>query len=339
MSLATSYLGFRLPHPFLAGASPLSDRVEGARRLEDAGAAMIVLRSLFEEQLVHEQLAAHHTIDAHEHAFAEALTYLPSPAEFRFGPDSYAEHLTKVKAAVGIPVMASLNGTTPGGWVEFARVLEGAGADALELNLFLVPTSAVESSATIEDRLVELVRLVRATIRIPLAVKLSPFYSALANFAERLERAGADGLVIFNRFYQPDIDVENLDIVPRARLSNPSELQLRLRWLSILSSQRRLSLAVTGGVHNAVDAVKAVMSGAHAVQMASVLLRRGPEALRRIRADLKRWLEEHGYESLRQMQGSMSAGRGAALPALERVHYMRVLQSWRPEDSPARRGS
>jgi len=330
MSLATSYLGFRLPHPFVAGASPLSDRVEGARRLEDAGAAMIVLRSLFEEQLVHEQLAAHHTIDAHEHAFAEALTYLPSPAEFRFGPDSYAEHLTKVKAAVGIPVMASLNGTTPGGWVEFARVLEGAGADALELNLFLVPTSAVESSATIEDRLVELVRLVRATIRIPLAVKLSPFYTSVAHFARRLEEAGADGLVLFNRFYEPDIDVGTQSVVRTLTLSTSSELLPRLHGLGIVSGRVGISLAVTGGVHTGLDALKAIMCGASGVQMVSALLgMEGPAALGRSREELERVLHHHEYDSLDQVRGSMSLTRCPDPQAYERVNYMQILQNWR----------
>jgi dihydroorotate dehydrogenase (fumarate) len=330
MSLATSYLGFRLPHPFLAGASPLSDRVEGARRLEDAGAAMIVLRSLFEEQLVHEQLAAHHTIDAHEHAFAEALTYLPSPAAFRFGPDSYAEHLTKVKAAVGIPVMASLNGTTPGGWVEFARVLEGAGADALELILFLVPTSAVESSATIEDRLVELVRLVRATIRIPLAVKLSPFYTAVAHFARRLEEAGADGLVLFNRFYEPDIDVGTQSVVRTLTLSTSSELLPRLHGLGIVSGRVRIPLAVTGGVHTGLDALKAIMCGASGVQMVSALLgMEGPAALGRAREELERVLHHHEYDSLDQVRGSMSLTRCPDPQAYERVNYMQILQNWR----------
>jgi len=329
MSLATSYLGFRLPHPFVAGASPLSDRVEGARRLEDAGAAMIVLRSLFEEQLVHEQLAAHHTIDAHEHAFAEALTYLPSPAEFRFGPDSYAEHLTKVKAAVGIPVMASLNGTTPGGWVEFARVLEGAGADALELNLFLVPTSAVESSATIEDRLVELVRLVRATIRIPLAVKLSPFYTSVAHFARRLEEAGADGLVLFNRFYEPDIDVGTQSVVRTLTLSTSSELLPRLHGLGIVSGRAGISLAVTGGVHTALDVVKATMAGAHVTQMVSALLLHGAVHLRTVLAGLAEWMEEHEWRSLAEMRGNMSFGKVPDPDAYERANYMLMLQSWR----------
>jgi len=330
MSLATSYLGFRLPHPFLAGASPLSDRVEGARRLEDAGAAMIVLRSLFEEQLVHEQLAAHHTIDAHEQGFAEAMTYLPSPAEFRFGPDAYAEHLTKVKAAVGIPVMASLNGTTPGGWVEFARVLEGAGADALELNLFLVPTSAVESSATIEDRLVELVRLVRATIRIPLAVKLSPFYTSVAHFARRLEEAGADGLVLFNRFYEPDIDVGRQSVVRTLTLSTSSELLPRLHGLGIVSGRVGISLAVTGGVHTGLDALKAIMCGASGVQMVSALLgMEGPEALGRAREELERVLHHHEYDSLDQVRGSMSVTRCPDPQAYERVNYMQILQNWR----------
>jgi dihydroorotate dehydrogenase (fumarate) len=339
MDLSTRYLGFDLPHPLMPASSPLADDLDVVRRLEDAGAAAIVMRSLFEEQIVGDELATYDAHEAPEGSYAEALSYLPEPGMFALGTHDYLEQLQRIKAAVSIPVIASLNGTTPDSWLEYGRLIAQAGADALELNVYDLPTDPRETAEDVERRVLDVVTTLREAVSLPLAVKLSPFYSALANFAHRLEGAGADGLILFNRFYQPDIDVEDLEIVPRARLSSPAELPLRLRWLSILSSQRRLSLAVTGGVHNAVDAVKAVMSGAHAVQMASVLLRRGPEALRRIRLDLGRWLEEHGYESLRQMQGSMSAGRGAALPALERVHYMRVLQSWRPEDSSARRRS
>jgi dihydroorotate dehydrogenase (fumarate) len=330
MSLETTYLGFRLPHPLIAGASPLSDEVDGARRLEDAGAAMIVLRSLFEEQLVHDQLATTHTIDAHENAFAEAMTYLPSPDGFRFGPDAYAEHLAKVKAAVRVPVMASLNGTTPGGWIEFARVLEGAGADALELNLFLVATDPRESSAAIEDRLVELVRGVRATIRIPLAVKLSPFFTSIAHFARRVEEAGANGLVLFNRFYEPDVDVGSQSVIRTLTLSHPSELLPRLHGLGIVSGHVKMSLAVTGGVHRGLDALKAIMCGAAGVQMVSALLKmEGPPALTRVRDELTRVLHHHEYDSLDQIRGSMSLTRCPDPRAYERVNYMQILQNWR----------
>jgi dihydroorotate dehydrogenase (fumarate) len=336
MDLSTTYLGLHLPHPLMPGSSPLSDDLDTVRRLEDAGAAAIVMRSLFEEQIVGDELATYHAHEVPSESYAEALSYLPEPAMFSLGAHEYLEQLQRIKAAVSVPVIASLNGTTPDNWLEYARLIAQAGADALELNIYDLPTDPRETGEDVECRVLDVVTTLREAVALPLAVKLSPFYSSLSNFAWRLELAKADGLVIFNRFYQPDFDVENLEVVPRVRLSSPGELLLRLRWLSILSGQLSISLAVTGGVHTAVDAVKAVMAGAHAVQMVSVLLRRGPEVLSRMRAELSRWLEERGYESLRQMQGSMSAGRGASLPALERVHYMRVLQSWRPEEDAGR---
>jgi dihydroorotate dehydrogenase (fumarate) len=339
MDLSTTYLGLKLPHPILPGSSPLSDDLDAVRRLEDAGAAAIVMRSLFEEQIVGDELATYHAHEAASESYAEALTYLPEPAIFSLGTSEYLEQVQRIKAAVGIPVIASLNGTTPDSWTEYARLIAQAGADALELNVYDLPTDASETGEDVERRILEVVTKVREAVSLPLAVKLSPFYSSLSNFARRLELAGADGLVIFNRFYQPDLDVESLEIVPKARLSSPTELLLRLRWLSILSSQVGLSLAVTGGVHNAVDAVKAVMTGASAVQIVSLLLRRGPAALTRMKNDLARWLEEHEYTSLEQMRGSLSAGRGADRAALERVHYMRVLHSWTPEDEVRRRES
>jgi dihydroorotate dehydrogenase (fumarate) len=334
MDLSTTYLGLRLAHPLMPGSSPLADDLDMVRRLEDAGAAAIVLRSLFEEQITGDELATYYAHEAPSESYAEALSYLPDPEMFSLGTHEYLEQLQRIKAAVSVPVIASLNGTTPDNWIEYARLTADAGADALELNVYDLPIDPRESAEDVERRVLDVVTTLREAVSLPLAVKLSPFYSAFAHFARRLEVAGADGLVIFNRFYQPDIDVENLEVVPRVRLSSPGELLLRLRWLSILSGQVGMSLAVTGGVHNTVDAVKAIMAGAHAVQMVSVLLRRGPEVLRRMRTELSRWLEEHGYESLRQMQGSLSAARGAYTSALERVHYMRVLQSWRPEDEP-----
>jgi dihydroorotate dehydrogenase (fumarate) len=238
---------------------------------------------------------------------------------------------------VSIPVIASLNGSTPDSWIEYARLLEQGGADALELNVYDLPTDVRETSEDVERRVLDVVTTLREAVTLPLAVKLSPFYSSLCHFARRLELARADGLILFNRFFQPDFDVESLEVVPKARLSSPTELLLRLRWVSLLSSQVSVSLAVTGGVHSTLDAVKAVMAGAHAVQIVSLLLRRGPRALTRIRAELAAWLEEHGYESLRQMQGSMGAARGGTRTGLERVHYMRALQTWRPEDEDRRK--
>jgi dihydroorotate dehydrogenase (fumarate) len=332
MDLSTTYLGLRLPHPILPGSSPLSDDLDMVRRLEDAGAPAIVMRSLFEEQIVSEELATYLAHEATSDSSPEALSYMPEPPMLSLGTTEYLEQIQRIQAAVAIPVIASLNGTTPDRWLEYARLIAQAGADALELNIYDLPTDPRETGEDVERRILDLVETLREAVSLPLAVKLSPFYSSLSNLARRLELAGADGLVIFNRFYQPDFDVDTLEVVPKARLSSPTELLLRLRWLSILSSQVEMSLAVTGGVHNAVDAVKAVMAGAHAVQVVSLLLRRGPTALARLKNELARWVEEHEYDSLEQMRGSLSAGRGADTAALERVHYMRVLHSWRPDD-------
>jgi dihydroorotate dehydrogenase (fumarate) len=329
MDLSTTYLGLKLPHPLIPGASPLADELDGVKALEDAGAPMIVLRSLFEEQLVHEQLAAHSGIDAHENTFAEALSYFPSTKAFRFGPGTYLEHLARVKRTVDIPVVASLNGTTPGGWVDYAGLLEGAGADALELNLFLVPTDPGESAFDIEDRLASLVRSVRSRVKIPLAVKLSPFYTSLPHFARRLESEGADALVVFNRFYEPDIDVRNQQVVRCLTLSSSMELLPRLHALALLSGRMHLSLGVTGGVHTGLDALKAVMCGADGVQMVSALLREGPHYLETVRIQMERILEGDDYESLAQVRGSMSLMRCPDPKAYERVNYMHILQNWR----------
>ncbi len=329
MDLSTTYLGFALPHPLIPGACPLADELDGVRRLEDAGAPMIVLRSLFEEQLVHDQLAAHSGIDAHENAFAEALSYFPPTEGFRFGPDSYLEHLARVKRSVSLPVVASLNGTTPGGWVEYARLLETAGADALELNLFLVPTDPEESAYDIENRLLDLIRSVRANVTMPLAIKISPFYTSLPHFARRVEAEGADALVVFNRFYEPDIDVSNQQVLRTLTLSGSTELLPRLHALAILSGRTRLALGVTGGVHTGLDALKAVMCGADGVQMVSALLKEGPKQLMTARAQLEWVLEENEYDSLAQVRGSMSLTRCPDPKAYERINYMHILQNWR----------
>lgn len=329
MDLSTTYLGFKLAHPLIPGACHLADEIDGVRRLEDAGAPLIVLRSLFEEQLVHEQLSAHAGIDAHENAFAEALSYFPTTEGFRFGPDSYLEHLARVKRTVGVPVVASLNGTTPGGWVEYARLLEGAGADALELNVFLVPTDPDESALHIEDRLLALIRSVRTHVKMPLAVKVSPFYTSLPHFARRVESEGADALVVFNRFYEPDIDVSNQQVVRTLTLSSSMELLPRLHALAILSGRTRLSLGVTGGVHTGLDALKAVMCGADGVQMVSALLKEGPKQLLTARTELEWALEANEYDSLAQVKGSMSLTRCPDPKAYERINYMHILQNWR----------
>jgi len=326
--LSTTYLGLALAHPLMPGAGPLSDDLDVARRLEDAGASAIVMPSLFEEQIRQDEREAL-ILESHAESFSDAAAYLPNPAIFALAPDEYLEQIQRLRRAMSIPVIASLNGTTPQSWIEYARLIEHAGAHALEVNIYYVPTDPREDAEDVERRTIETAEAVKNAVRIPVAVKLSPFYSSFANFASRLDATGIDGLVLFNRFYQPDFDVEALDVIPTVRLSSSAELLLRLRWLAILSGRTRASLAVTGGVHSPLDAVKAVMAGAHAVQMVSALLKRGPEHLRTILTGMREWLEEHGYESLRQMQGSMSLVKSGNPGALERSNYMRVLQSWK----------
>lgn len=329
MDLGIDYLGWKLPHPLMSGASPLVEDLDMVRRLEDAGAAAVVMESLFEEQITAEQMAVHHYVDAHAESFAEARSYLPSPDDFHLGSEEYLRQIRRIKSTVGIPVIASLNGSTPGGWIDYARQIEQAGADALELNVYALATDPEVSGESVESETIELVGAVRSCVRIPLAVKLSPFYSSLPHLARRLDRTGANGLVLFNRFYQPDIDVERLEVERTLNLSDSSELLLRLRWLAVLSGRVEASLAVTGGVHTGLDAIKAIMAGAHAVQVVSALLRHGPEHIATLRKEISDWLEDHEYESLRQMQGSMGLLRCPDPRLYERVNYMHILQSWR----------
>jgi dihydroorotate dehydrogenase (fumarate) len=328
MDLSTTYLGLDLPHPLVSGASPLVDDLDTVRRLEDAGATAITMHSLFEEQITREQMATFQNTESHGDSSGEALTYFPSPEAFRLGPDEYLEHLRKVKAAVSVPVIGSLNGYTLGGWLECAKLIEEAGADALELNIFALGSNPEESSEQIELRTVQMVEEVRKAVRIPLAVKLAPFYTSLAHFASRLERAGADGLVLFNRFYQPEIDVEELQVRRKVHLSTSAELPLRIIWLAILSPRVKASLAVTGGVHTVIDVLQSVMAGAHAVQLVSALLLHGPSHIATLRNELSTWLEEHEYHSLRQAQGSMNLAACPDPQAYGRANYMLLLQSW-----------
>ena len=329
MDLSTSYLGLKLANPFMPGASPLVDDIDTVKRLEDAGAAAIVMHSLFEEQIVREQLSTFLHTERHGESFAEAMTYFPSPDRFALGPEEYLEHIGRVKTAVRVPVIASLNGTTLGGWLDYAKAMQQAGADALELNVYSLHSDPEEAGPTIEDRTVEMLKAVKAAVRIPVAIKLSPYYTSMASFAKRLDGAGADGLVLFNRFYQPDIDAEALQAVRALHLSNSSELPLRLRWLAILSGRVKASLAVTGGVHTALDAIKSVMTGAHAIQVVSALLQRGPHYLATLREKMVAWMEEHEYTSLAQMQGSMNLLMCPDPTVYERANYMLILQSWR----------
>jgi len=329
MQLETSYLGLTLPHPFMAGASPLVDDLDLVRRLEDAGSAAIVMHSLYEEQVTSEQLATSHHMEVAEESFGEAQSFLPRPPQFALGPDEYLEQIRRIKRVVAIPVIGSLNGVTMEGMLQYGRLIQQAGADALELNLYYLSIDELHDGAWIEQRTIDTVRHLIGGVHIPVAVKLSPFYASFLNLARRLDDAGARGLLLFNRFYQPDIDPETLETVPALRLSDSSELLLRIRWLGILYGRVRASLAVTGGVHTALDAVKAVMAGASGVQLVSALLRHGPEHLKVVREGFARWLEEHEYDSLEQMRGSMSLLRCPDPAAYERTGYMTVLQSWR----------
>ncbi len=329
MDLTTTYLGLKLAHPLMAGSSPLSADLDKVRRLEDAGAAAIVMPSLFEEQITMEQAASLAHEDAHAESFAEATTYFPRPEGYRLGPDDYLALLAKVKAAVKVPVIASLNGVTRGGWLAYAKQMQQAGADALELNIYFVPTDPAVTGEQVEGTAVEMVQEIKKNVSIPVAVKLASFYSSLPHFAHRLETAGADGLVLFNRFYQPDIDVEELEVQRTLALSTSAELNLRLRWLAILSGRLRASLAVSGGVHDTADVVKAVMAGADAVQVVSALLQKGPTHLKALREGLVQWLEQHEYESLAQMRGSMNLTKSPDPTAYERANYIHILQGWR----------
>jgi dihydroorotate dehydrogenase (fumarate) len=329
MDLSTTYLGLKLPHPIMPGASPMVDKIDLVKRMEDAGAAAIVMHSLFEEQLMREELATYHHIDVHADSFAEAMTYLPRPDEFNLGPDQYLEQLVRIKQSVELPVIASLNGFTSGGWIRYAKLMQDAGANALELNVYYLATKADETGDEVEQRTIDILKAVKQAVSIPVAIKLSPFFSSMANMAKRLDDAGADGMVLFNRFYQPDIDVESLEVEPTLRLSDSSELNLRLRWLAVVSGHVRASLAVSGGVHTHIDAVKAVMTGAHAVQVVSGILQQGPDVIRRIREGLTQWLEEHEYDSLEQMRGSMNLLRCPDASMFERANYIRILQGYK----------
>jgi dihydroorotate dehydrogenase (fumarate) len=334
MDLSTKYLGLTLPHPLMPGASPLVDDLDNVRALEDAGAAAIVMHSLFEEQITREEWFHFRAEEMFRESFAEALSYFPRHESFALGPHDYLEQIGRIKRAVKVPVIASLNGTSPGGWLSYARLIEQAGADALELNVYTIPIHPDESSQTIEDRVIEMVRTVKRSVHIPVAVKLSPFYTAMGHFARRLEHAGADGLVLFNRFYQPDLDPENLTVRRTIALSSAAELPLRLRWIGLLSGRIGTSLAVTGGVHSPVDVVKSVMAGAHAVQVVSALLREGPGYIKVLREGMESWLSERGYASLAELQGSLSLHSCPDPQAYERANYMLVLQSWNvPEPS------
>lgn len=329
MGLKTDYLGFELEHPFMVGASPMCDDMDTVRKLEDAGAAAFVMHSLFEEELVCEELATNAAMEDPADSFAEALSFFPQPDNFVVGSNEYMNQLRKVKEAVRVPVIGSLNSYTEERWTEYARQMQEAGADALELNAYDLSSDSAVAGADIEGNTIEMVRKVKHAVTIPVAVKLSPHHTSLANFACQLDAAGADGLVLFNRFYEPDIDVQNLEVVSKLMLSEQSELPSRLRWLAILSPKVQASLAVTGGIHSALGAVKALMAGAHGIQLVSTLYKNGPAHLATIRNEVAQWLDSHGYESVKQLQGSMNVENSPNPEAFTRANYLQILKIWR----------
>ncbi len=331
MDLSTSYLGLRLKNPLVPSASPLSERVDTIKRLEDAGAAAVVMHSLFEEQLTEESNLLDHYLDVGSESFSEALTYFPEAESYHVGPGTYLNHIREAKASVDIPIIGSLNGSSTGGWIRYAKEIEEAGADALELNIYYIPTNPGQTGAEVEQRYLDVVRIVKENISIPLAVKLSPHFSALANMAHQLAGAGADGLVLFNRFYQPDFDLDNLDVVPHLMLSTPFELRLPMRWVAILYKRVPVDFAITSGVQSYEDVLKGLMAGANVVMVASELLRKGVGRVGEMLDAMTRWMEENEYTSVSQMQGSMSQQHVTEPSAFERANYMKVLQSWRPD--------
>lgn len=328
IDITTNYLGLPLRSPIVASASPLSDSLENIQRMEGSGIAAVILPSLFEEQLDLESAAVNSDLTRGAESFPESLSYLPDLHDYNLGPESYFELIRKARASVAIPVIASLNGISPGGWTRYARLMEQAGASAIELNIYDVPTDSHSSAAHVEQTYCSLVRQVKETVRIPVAVKLSPFFSALANMAQKLDDARADGLVLFNRFYQPDFDIESQEIVPSLSLSQPQELLLRLHWTAILYGKICAHLAVTGGVHSGRDVLKSMMAGAQVAMMTSALFRNGIPHAAAVLQEIKQWMEEHEYESIRQMRGSMSQRSVANPAAFERSNYMRVLSSY-----------
>jgi dihydroorotate dehydrogenase (fumarate) len=330
MNLSTSLMGFRLAHPFVAGASPLGRSLDTIRRLEDGGCAAIVLPSLFEEQIT---LAAEGRIrhmDPLDEAWAGKLTHFPGLEQYAFTPQEYAEHIARVKRSVGVPVIGSLNGTSSESWLSFSRLIEQAGADGLELNMYEVMTELSVSGSAVEHELVETVAELAQFLRIPIAVKLSPFFAATGNVCRQLDRAGAGALVLFNRFYQPDIDTETMTAVPQVELSTSAELLLRLRWLAILHGRVRPSLVVTGGVNTVNDGIKALLAGADAVQMVSAVLREGPGYFSVLRKGLEAWMERHQIAHIDDVRGRASLKLSSDPAAFERAQYIRTLQSWKP---------
>ena len=332
--LSTTWLGLSLRSPLVVGAAaPLSEDPAMLRRLEEAGAAAIVFHSLFEEQLEQEQLNLHHLSLVGSESYGESLSYVPPASLFHVGSELYLRHLERARAALEIPVIASLNGQHPGSWVRYARQLEGAGASAIELNIYSLPTDPDQSSAALEAEVEQIVREVRAEVRVPLSVKLSPYFTNFAAMAKRLAAAGADGLTLFNRFYQPDIDIDTLEVRPNLLLSTPHDLRLPLRWIALLHGRHSLDLAGSSGVHRGTDVVRLLMAGACVTQVVAALLRHGPGRLTSLERELRLWLSEHDHSSVRELIGCMSQQRCPTPRDYERVQYMRMLQTFEPDSA------
>jgi dihydroorotate dehydrogenase (fumarate) len=329
MNLAVSYLGLKLRSPIVVGASPFTDNAESARELQDAGAGAVVMRSIFEEQIYLDELYRGTPPKVLVGANRGEGSYFPALSEYQQSPAQYLRQIRYLKSSLGIPVIASLNGCNPGGWLDFGHHCESEGADAIELNLYNIATDPDYSALDVESAMIETVRQLKASVRIPVAVKLSTFHTALVNFSRELERCGADGIVVFNRFYQPQLEAEDRDADPHARLSDSTELLLRARWVSILSSRLKCSLAVTGGVHSAEDAVKSILAGAHTVQVVSVLIKNGPHILASLVDGVQRWMEGHNLNNLDEFRGDLSLERCPDAAAFERGQYQRLLQNWR----------
>jgi dihydroorotate dehydrogenase (fumarate) len=331
MDLTTQYLGLNLRTPLVPSASPLSHEVDGIKRLEDAGAAAVVLYSLFEEQVRNELESVQNHLMAGANSSAEALSYFPQPTEFISGPEEYLDLVRKAKEAVRIPVIASLNGFAIGGWIDYAQKIQQAGADALELNIYSIPPEPDRAAEEIERTYIDILKAVKSVVNIPVALKLSPYFSNMANMAKRLDQAGANGLVLFNRFYQPDINLEELEVQAKIHLSTPQDMRLPLRWIAILYGHVKANLAATSGIHSAADALKMLMAGADVTMLCSVLLNKGLGAIRQIETEMSDWLVKRDYQSVRQLQGSMSQKHCADPAAFERAQYMRTLLSYRKE--------
>jgi dihydroorotate dehydrogenase (fumarate) len=328
IDLSTTYLGLKLKNPLVASASPLSEKLDSVRQLEDYGVSAIVMYSLFEEQVIRESLELDRFLSNGTHTYAEALTYLPEVGRYSMGPEAYVENVYRLKQATKIPIIGSLNGVSTGGWIQYAQQIEQAGADAVELNIYYLPVDPDLTGAELEENYVNLVKDLRSQVRIPIAVKLSPFFTSMPNMARRLVEAGADGLVLFNRFYQPDFDLDELEVVPNLQLSSSSELRLPLRWIALLYGRVQTDYALTSGVHTTTDMLKAIMAGASVTMVTSEFLQNGIERAGEMLGGMLSWLEEHEYESVLQMRGSMSAQAVAQPNAFKRTNYMKVLSSY-----------